>query len=113
MTRETKKIITPIDKHEVVVNTWITGKERRDLQRPFIASMSVSVKGGQPEVEAKETASVIEIVENLTIETVVISVNGKTDDILNEVLNMKNEDFIFVLKEIQKVTSEENFTKPE
>ena len=30
--RETREIITPIDKHKVVIKTWITGGEVRELR---------------------------------------------------------------------------------
>ena len=113
MERETIKITTPVDKHEVILNAWITGKERRDIQRPFMTTMSVTVKGGEPEVEAKDASAVLEQVENRTIELTVVSVNGKTEKVLEQVLDMKSNDFTFVLKEINKITKETDFTKPE
>jgi hypothetical protein len=112
MERETIKVISPIGKHEVILNAWITGRARREIQRPFMTAMNVSVKEGEPEIESKNSA-VLEEVENKTIELTVVSVNGKTDDVLNSVLNMRNQDFNFILKKIDEITSEKNFTKPE
>jgi len=114
MDRETKTITTPLDKHVVVIKSWITGREKRALVKPFTEAVEVSVgAGGKSEFKSKEAGSVIEKAANLVIETIVVSVNGKTEGILNLILDMKSQDTDFVVKELDKVSAEKDFTKPE
>lgn len=114
MDRETKLIKTPLDGHEVVIKTWITGGEKRALLRPFSEGAEVNVKvGGETEVKTKDSAMMIEKAENALIETIIVSINGVKEDILKVVLGMKSQDCDFVLKEVNKVGSGKDFTKPE
>jgi len=113
MDRETIKIITPVDKHEVVLNAWITGKEVREIQSPFMDIMNVSVKDRKPDVEINNTSAAFEKSENKTIELVVVSVDGVSEGVLAKVLSMKGKDYEFVYKKVNEITSGENFTKPE
>jgi len=114
MSRETKKIITPIDKHVVTIKAWITGREKRALIKPFTSAIQVSVgKEEKAEFKSREAGSVIEKAANLVIETIVVSVDGKTEGVLDLILDMKSKDTDFVVKELDKISAELDFTKPE
>ena len=111
MSRETKTIETPIKKHKVVIKTWLTGRERRGIKEPLFEGMKVSiVKGDKTEVQPKGSmVGVMNKLEDISIETVVTSIDEDNKNILNRVLDMCEKDFTFVVKEIGKVTSEEGF----
>ncbi len=114
MDREINTIKTPIDKREVVLKAWITGRERRELRKPFMDKLKVSTKGeGDPTVELAGSADIIETVENKAIETIVVSIDGVKDKILETILDMKEKDYSFVIEEINKITGGKDFTKPE
>lgn len=111
--RETIEIITPIKKHKVVIKAWITGREKRILTRRILSGMKVDMDVGSAggEVQAKEIdmGAVMEDAENKAIEIIVVSVNGKTEGILDAVLDMRDKDYQFVKKEINKISKDKDF----
>jgi len=113
MDRETKTIITPVDKHKVVLRAWITGREQEDIQRPLMECMKMSVKAETPEIEARDAVSALEEVKHKKIETIVVSVNGSEEKILDLVLDMRSIDFNFVIAKVEAIAEEKDFTKPE
>jgi len=114
MERETKEIITPIDKHKVVLKAWITGREKRKLREPFLARMKFAVDrtGAQPVTKDIDTAKMVEEAENVAIKTIVISVDGSTENVVDKILDMKEKDYEFVMQEIGKIGEDAGFTKP-
>lgn len=124
--REKIEIITPIDKHKVALKTWITGRERRELKKPFMESLKVSLKGkgedvektgietGKSEYEITDSLMLMEKAENKAIEIIVESVDGKKENILDVILDMHEDDYNFVVKAINKLTKKKtkDFSKP-
>jgi len=103
--RETRTIKTPVDKHEIVLKTWITGREKRALRNVFLSKMRLGAK-----VEAESNPAILtDEAENKAIETIVVSVNGVKDKIVDTILDMKGQDYEFVIKEINKVSKETDF----
>jgi NAD-dependent SIR2 family protein deacetylase len=84
--RETKKVITPVDKHEVVLKSFLTGREKREF-----------------------TNNPDEGFEMIGIRVVVISVNGKTDKISDAILDMHGKDYDFVLNEMAEIINDSSF----
>lgn len=107
MNRDTKTIITPIDKIEVVIKSWITGKEKREIRNVFLSKMKLS--GEQNTTIEQNPAELTEEAENKTIEMIVISINGKTDNLLDDILNMKSKDYDFIVKEINNISRDTDF----
>jgi len=104
------EITTPIKNIKVQLRDWITGRDEIDIQRPITAmKFQISQLGvGKGEIDVGEAS---EKSKEVAIEKVVISVEGKTDDILNAVLDMHREDYLFVMTEVDKIVSGV-FTKP-
>lgn len=111
--RETKKIITPIGKKEVILKAWVTGREKRLLRKPFLKAMKLQVQEGSPKIDDIDTSDLMDEAENLAIETLIISIGGKTDNLVETILDMKDKDYDFVINELNKITKDEDFTKPE
>jgi hypothetical protein len=111
MERETKTIETPVDKHSVVIKLWVTGEEKRKIRSPFMEAMKISTNG-ESELSKLSSDDLLNRVENLLIETIIVSVDGKTIDIVKEVLEMKGDDYDFVLSEINKINIGKNFKMP-
>jgi len=105
MERETITIETPLDKHKVVLKAWLTGKEVRDLRNIYLSKMTIGEKGN-PKVNPAEVANEV---EDKAIETVVISVNGKKENVLETILNMKSKDYSFVRKKVDEITKDTDF----
>lgn len=100
MNRETKEIITPIQKHKVILKTYITGREKREINNVFLTGTKFS-----PNVKPELDGSLVQKSQDKLIEIIVVSVNNKTENILNTVLDMHSQDFDFVLAEINNITS--------
>ena len=66
----------------------------------------------KPDEEVKQemnAADTIEEAENKSIEVVVVSVNGKTEGIIDLILDMKGDDYDFVKKEVENVSKDTGF----
>ena len=111
MEREIKKIKTPVDGHELELKAWLTGREKREISNLFLNSATMI--GGKVD-DLKITSDIVNKAQDLAFETVVISVDGKTENIIDAILDMKGDDFDFVVIEINKISGdqvEENVRK--
>lgn len=104
------EIITPVNKVKVQLKDWITGRDEVEIQRPITAiKFQIESSGkGAGEIDVGEAT---EKSKRAAIEKVVISVDGKTEGILDLVLDMHKQDYLFVMKEIDKVIGGD-FIKP-
>lgn len=114
MERETKEIVTPVSNQKVVIKEWLTGRERRAIRSVFLKDMDISLS----ELEGAEgaenitrgsnvKANVLEEAENAAIENIVVSVDDKTENVLDTILDMREEDFDFVIKQINAIRESE------
>lgn len=112
MERETKEITTPIGNNKVVLKAWLTGRERREIRSVLLDNVNFSAgsKGAdqegdlQPDYEIK--GSILEEAQNKAMETVVISIDGVAENIVDTLLDMRDTDFEFVSEEINKITGD-------
>lgn len=106
MERETKKIITPISKAVLEIKTWVSGREKIQIQSVYTNDLvykqgeEFEIKGDKF-VEAKKKA----------IEMIVVSVNDSKENIVDTVLDLRSTDYDFAMNEIDKITSEEEEDK--
>lgn len=105
MDRETRQIKTPIGGQTVVIKAWLTGLEKRKVQNVFLEAMQIEgvVAGEKPNV--KLTPEIADKAQDIAFETVIISIDDKTDNLAQRVLEMRSQDYDFVVSEINKVTS--------
>lgn len=101
--RETFDIVTPIKGHKVVLRSWITGRESQKIDGAMFKG--VGTTGDGKKLQPKLSESMLADQENASIETVVVSVDGKNNDLVNTVLNMRKADYEFVLKEVDRVVN--------
>lgn len=99
--RETFEIVTPVKKHKVTLRAWITGRESQKIDGAMFKG--VGTTGDGKRLQPKLSESMLADQENASIEVVVVSVDGKTNDLVNTVLNMRKGDYDFVLKEVSRV----------
>lgn len=103
MERETKNIQTP-NKHEVVIKTYITGREKREIQNIFLNEVEMNVVGKQANM-TNIKGDLVARAEEKTIELLVVSVDGKTENIVDLVLDLNSEDSDFITDAINEMTS--------
>lgn len=83
--RETKEV--EIKGHKLVVLTYITGRELQETQRALMEQLELSQNGGKAEVTGLNGAMML-TQSNKYIEIIVKSVDGKTEKVLDEVLDL-------------------------
>lgn len=106
--RETITITTPIDGVVVILKAWITGREKRELRKPFIENIRFNIDENKPNVDMN-SSDIMEKAENLAIENIVISINGEIEGKIEKILDLKSKDYDFVITEINKISKEERF----
>lgn len=114
--RETKTITTP-GGHTVELKSYITGREQRAINDVFLSGAKLGVTGGEAQVQGMEL-SLMSKAEDMTLKTVVISLDGHKDgdsvdngeggtrifNLLDELLDLPGKDFTFVVEAINEVT---------
>jgi len=103
--REIKTIETPEDGVEVKIYTYLTGREKREITNIFLSSAKLSINGtDEARIKADNfDGSVMNRANDKAIELLVHSVNGKTENKLDAILNMKVTDYEYVLEQINIV----------
>jgi hypothetical protein len=92
MERPTQQFELPVSKKIVVTKEWITGREFEIMQKPVLDNYK---KG----IEAIDIIGV----NHSGIEAYVVSVDGKTENVLDLVLDLPSEDYSFVIGKINEV----------
>lgn len=108
---DTKTIKTPIDKIEVVLKEYITGRDKRAIKGIMLGGMQLQLENGGTKSNINAGDITVKT-ENKAIETIVISVGGDTENVLDKILDLKGKDYDYVIDEINKVTSDNDFLAP-
>lgn len=101
---ETKKIVCPFSKTEVVLKSWITGEELQKIENPF---KDMEMTGGvQPTINI---GMAVKKSVKIAVETIVVSVGGATKDIYDTICKMRKCDYSFVMDAVDKIAKDEDF----
>ena len=101
--RETRSFKTPSG-HEIVIKSWLTGREKRDIQNIYLTDVKISSDQTKaPELNLDATKS--NLAQDKTFELMVISIDGKTDNIVDTILDMKSEDFDVIVAKLNSITT--------
>ena len=104
MERETTIVETPIGKNKVEIRNWLTGGERRTLRGTFLNKVGVGMDKLSPEVkDFKLDEEIINEAENRLIKVAVASIDGDKGNILQRILDLRDEDYNFVLQKIDEI----------
>lgn len=116
--RETITKTTPIDSYEVVLKSWLTGREQRQIRSVLLEGVKFSAS---PETEKENEeedqkdkssfssdfsidGSSIDKQQDAKIKAIVVSVDGQTDNVLDKILDMHSKDMDFIINEIEKIS---------
>lgn len=107
MERETKTISLPKTKAEVIIYTYITAKEKRQITDVMLKAGSVdlatsAVKGDIP-------LSAIYEANDKAMSFLVISINGEKDNIKETIDNLPATDSDYLFAEVNKITQDTDF----
>jgi len=103
MNRPVKELLTPVEKKKVVIKEWLTGGEVEEISNVFLQDLSFDVKGRA--TSGKIKASLVSKSNDKAIEMAVVSVDGKKENVLSEIKNLRVEDYQFVIDEINRIST--------
>ena len=106
---ETKEIITPIGEIKIVLKSFITGRESREIKGVYFKGVKFKMEGQTSKSEDIDMSKITEDSENKAIEVVVISVNGSEENKLDTILDMNVKDYDFVKNEVNKIINGDDF----
>jgi hypothetical protein len=114
MERETKKVTLPITKTEIEINTYVTGREKRALTNLYLNG-DINYDVDSKKVNGLNM-EIVDKAQDLAWRTVVVSFNGKKDgedgfSIVDAILDLRAEDYLFVVDTVNDVTSDKSFEK--
>jgi len=102
MERETKTIKTP-NGHSLEITTYATGREVRNIEAKYYAKAKLDLVAGQPKITDMDLSAQFEVEQEM-VRLLVKKIDDKTEDVLNIVLDLRSEDYEFVIKELNEVT---------
>jgi len=102
MERPTKVLETPVDKHKIEIKSWVSGGENEQIQEVWLMDMEMQV--GE-EVKPKIKGSQLTKANHKLIELLVVKFDDSVDGILEKILDMKNEDYQFLVSELNEITN--------
>lgn len=114
--RETKFFTTPVGKNKIEVKTYITGREKRAIVGAYL-NKGLDYNAGTEDIKGIN-ASVVDDAQNITINTIIVSVDGnkngdivadKSFSVVDAVLDMHATDFDFIINELNEVTKDKDF----
>ena len=97
----TTQITTPVNGHVVTLKEWITGREAESVQAVFLAGTKVKPQAnGTMEFGAIEVGDKTTEMTHRAVSVWVTAVDGVQESVLEDVLNMHEKDYAFVLAKI-------------
>ncbi len=103
--RESIEIVTPIVKKKVLLKAWLTGREQRNIRSALLNGIKFSANPDEKVTpDYNFDGNTLNKMQDVSVENVVISVEGVTDNILDNILEMNSKDSDFIMQEIDKIT---------
>lgn len=103
MDRETQTIKTPIDGHELVTKTYLTGREMRVVENVWIEGTQVDPMTQQ--AKAPVTGELADKAQDKLFELAIVSVDGVTENIAQAIGEFKKPDYDFVVAAVRDISS--------
>ena len=95
------KEYTTIGGHKFVIKEFVTARDMRVLKGMYMEMAKFDDKGGQTfNVDAEKANAV----EDKTIELVVVSLNGDTEDVVALMMDLPANDYNEIFEKVQEVT---------
>lgn len=105
MERETTTITTPVTSTVVELYTYITGRDAEAIQAPLLKAMKLQPNKRGEDVQMGEIdTDKIRESNHIALRSVVKSVGGKTDKVVDLLLDMPSQDYDFVVAAVDGIT---------
>jgi hypothetical protein len=89
--------------HTVTLKEYLTGREKRAVKNALWTGKSMKIKDGKGESDPVPMED-IDASTDKTIELMVVAIDGKDQDILKTVLDMRDRDYDDLLEKIEELT---------
>lgn len=99
MEREKKSFNTPSGK-EVIVRTYITGREANTIKAEMLKNMKLDLAGNR---SGEVSGDVLIEQEKKLLNILVISIDGKTENVIEMILDLPNSDYQSIIKELNEI----------
>lgn len=103
-TRPTVEYKLKSGRHVIVLQEYLTGREQRAIKNALWVGKTMQLKDGKGETEALPMDQ-MDVSTDKTIELMVVSIDGNSKDILNQVLEFRDQDYNDLLDKIEEMTS--------
>lgn len=90
--------------HKVVLNSYITGRQKRHINDAFLEDVQITSGNDKPQFSV--SGSKANVATDRAIESVVVSVDGNKENIVDLVLNLSAADSDEILAKVNEVTGE-------
>jgi hypothetical protein len=107
MERETKTFETP-EKHIVVIYTYATGRESRDMEQIVMKALKVDITYDGARSVKDFDATSTQTVEEKMLKTMVVSFDGKTENLVDTILDLRKSEYDFIVNEVNEVLKKKN-----
>lgn len=109
MHRTTKTFNTPFANQIIEIKTYITGREKRQINGVYLNN-NLEVNKDTQDIKGIN-GDMIDKAQDLALEIIVVSIDGSVEDIINKILDMREVDFSAVVQEVDAVTNNKDFTE--
>lgn len=106
--RETKEITTPVSQNKIVLKAWITGREKRAISQVYLDGANFDTNNVDKDGALKNASfkgDIVNKAQDATINAIAVSFDGLTEKVLDSILDLRAEDFEFIVAEINKIAN--------
>jgi hypothetical protein len=100
--RETQVIKTPIDGIELVVKTYLTGREMRQVENLRIEGTQFDPVTQQ--AKGSVSGELADKAQDKLLEITVVSVGGSTENVVEKIVDLKKPDYDFVVAQVRDIS---------
>lgn len=101
--RATVEFTTKSGKNTLVLNEYLTGREKRAVKNALWLGKSMQIKDGKGETDPVPMDD-IDASTDKTIELIVVSLNGDDKKVLDRVLDLPGPEYDEVIEKIEELT---------
>lgn len=106
MERETKEFKTTFGT-TLKIKTYLTGGESRSIEGKYLSMAKMDIKAGEPTFKDVDLNVSFEVEKEL-IKIAVVSVNDKTENVTDTILNLRSEEYEEVVAELNILTKKKS-----
>lgn len=103
--RETKEL--EVGNHKLVVHTYVTGREMRNIESAMMDKLELSQKGDEQKITGFK-GSMIADRQDMQIEAVVVSIDGTTENVVDAILDLPATESEQIMDYIKSLTEPKN-----